>query len=66
MKKLRNIDVLGYEAEEFDKWVEESANKILKRVPKVRRTWEADTRPPMKAFRHGSSKSSYPRQRSMS
>jgi hypothetical protein len=40
MKKLRNIDVLGYEAEEFDKWLEESTNKFLKRAPKVRRTWK--------------------------
>jgi hypothetical protein len=65
MKKLRNIDVLGYEAEEFDKWLEESTNKMLKRAPKVRRPWEADTSPPLKTSRHGSSKSSDPRQRSM-
>ena len=63
MKKLRNIDVLGYEAEEFDRWPEESTSK--KRAPKVRRTWEADAPPPLKASRHGPSKSSYPRQRSM-
>jgi hypothetical protein len=63
MKKLRNIDVLGYEAEEFDKWLEESTNKILKRAPKVRRTWEADMSAPLKAPRQGSSKSVYSRQR---
>ena len=65
MKKLRNIDVSGYEAEEFDKWLDESTNKILKRAPKVRRAWEADTLAPLKASRHGSSKSSYSRERSM-
>jgi formylglycine-generating enzyme required for sulfatase activity len=66
MKKLRNIDVSGYEAEEFDKWLEESTNKILKRTPKVRRTWEADAPGPLKASRHGQSKSSsYSRQRSI-
>ncbi|PTR16912.1 hypothetical protein C8R31_10165 [Nitrosospira sp. Nsp2] len=63
MKKLRNIDVLGYEAEEFDRWLEESTNK--KRAPKVRRTWEADAPPSLKASRHSSSRSSYSRQRSM-
>jgi hypothetical protein len=66
MKKLRNIDVLGYEAEEFDKWLEESTNKILKRAaPKVRRAWEADMSAPLKSSRHGSSKSNSPRQRSL-
>ncbi|PTR17661.1 MULTISPECIES: hypothetical protein [unclassified Nitrosospira] len=66
MKKLRNIDVLGYEAEEFDKWLEESTNKILKRTaPKVKRSWEADMSAPLKASRQGSSKSSYSRQRSL-
>jgi hypothetical protein len=63
MKKLRNIDVMGYEAEEFDKWLEESTNKILKRAPKVRRTWEADISAPLKASSHGSNKSVYSRQR---
>ena len=62
MKKLRNIDVMGYEAEEFDKWLEESTNIILKRAPKVRRTWEADMSA-RKASRHGSNKSVYSRQR---
>jgi hypothetical protein len=38
MKKLRNINLLGHEAEEFDKWLEESTTKILKRAPRVRRT----------------------------
>ena len=66
MKKLRNIDVLGYEAEEFDKWLEESTNKILKRsAPKVRRAWEADMSAPLKASRHGVSKSGSSRQRSL-
>jgi hypothetical protein len=66
MKKLRNIDVLGYEAEEFDKWLEESTNKILKRAaPKVRRAWEADISASVKPSRHGSSKPSYSRQRSI-
>jgi hypothetical protein len=65
MKKLRNIDVLGYEAEEFDKWLEESTNKILKRAaPKVKRAWETDMPAPLKASRQGSSRSSYSRQRS--
>jgi hypothetical protein len=66
MKNLRNIKVLGYEAEELDKWLEESANKILKRAPKVKRAWEGETPPSLKASRHGSSKTSHPRQRSMS
>jgi hypothetical protein len=63
MKKIRNIDVLGYEAEEFDKWLEESTNRILKRAPKVRRAWEADMSAPLKASRHGSSKLGNSRQR---
>jgi hypothetical protein len=63
MKKLRNIDVLGYEAEEFDKWLEERTNKILKRAPKAKRAWETDMSAPLKASRQGSSKSVYSRQR---
>ena len=42
MKKLRNIDLSGYEAEEFDKLLDESTNKIAKRPPKTKRAWEAD------------------------
>ena len=42
MKKLRNIDLSGYEAEEFDKWLDDSMNKIAKRPPKTKRAWEAE------------------------
>jgi hypothetical protein len=65
MKKLRNIDLSGYEAEEFDKLLDESTNKIAKRPPKTKRAWEAEVPAWLKASRHGSSKSCYPRQRSM-
>jgi hypothetical protein len=65
MKKLRNIDLSGYEAEEFDKWLDDSMNKIAKRPPKTKRAWGADVAASLKASNHGSSKSNYPRQRSM-
>ena len=65
MKKLRNIDLSGYEAEELDKLLDESTNKAAKRPPKTMRAWEADVPASLKASRHGSSKSYYPRQRSM-
>lgn len=65
MKKLRNIDLSGYEAEELDKLLDESTNKTAKRPPKTKRGWEADVPASLKASRHGSSKSYYARQRSM-
>jgi hypothetical protein len=65
MKKLWNIDLSGYEAEEFDNLLEERTNKIAKRPPKTKRAWEADVPASLKASRHGSSKWCHPRQRSM-
>ena len=64
MKKFWNIDLSGYGAEEFDKLLDEST-KIAKHPPKTKRAWEADVPASLKASRYGSSKSSYPRQRSM-
>jgi hypothetical protein len=67
MKKLRNIDVSGYEADEFDRWLDHSANKVLKRATKVKRAWDADAPAPLKTStsRHGSNRYGYSRQRSI-
>jgi hypothetical protein len=65
MKKLRNIDLSGYEAEELDKLLDESTNKTAKRPPKTKRAWEADVPASLKASRLSSNKWSDPRQRGM-
>ena len=41
MKKLRNIDVMGYEAEEFDKWLEESTKQEI--LHDLEERWQRQT-----------------------
>ena len=34
MKKLKDVDVFGYKAHEFDDWLKRSVKKMLKRTQK--------------------------------
>ena len=34
MKKLKEVDVFGYQAHEFDDWLKRSVKKMLKRTQK--------------------------------
>jgi hypothetical protein len=54
MKKLKPIDVFGYNAEEFDEWWRESAGKMEKRT--MRKFGSAEGVQPLAASRKGARK----------